>query len=166
MICPTLEGVQNVRKKKNPSRIEHTFSVRCQCGLVLSLHLPSVGRQVEAPEDLMRYIVPKGFIAIDGTSLTVCEVDTTERTFTVMLVAYTQVKKHEKKSQSHQKYSTPAANNDPRFFVCLFFSRKPTTGQTQSLFAMLLMLAIFYEGCAVFFFSNLAPENVLLRAFF
>ena len=39
----------------------------------------------------MRYIVPKGFIAVDGTSLTVCEVDTEECWFTFMLVAYTQV---------------------------------------------------------------------------
>lgn len=38
----------------------------------------------------MRYIVPKGFIAVDGTSLTVCEVDNEECWFTFMLVAYTQ----------------------------------------------------------------------------
>ncbi|CAM9635084.1 unnamed protein product, partial [Hapterophycus canaliculatus] len=36
------------------------------------------------------YIVPKGFIAVDGTSLTVCEVDSEECWFTFMLVAYTQ----------------------------------------------------------------------------
>mmetsp|Transcript_23130 Transcript_23130/g.52167 ORF Transcript_23130/g.52167 Transcript_23130/m.52167 type:complete len:234 (-) Transcript_23130:59-760(-) len=30
--------------------------------------------KVAAPPDLMRLVVPKGFIAIDGTSLTVCEV--------------------------------------------------------------------------------------------
>lgn len=46
--------------------------------------------QVKAPRDLMRYIVPKGFIAVDGTSLTVCEVDNEECWFTFMLVAYTQ----------------------------------------------------------------------------
>ncbi|RKP06971.1 hypothetical protein THASP1DRAFT_17747 [Thamnocephalis sphaerospora] len=42
---------------------------------------------------LMRYIVPKGFIALDGTSLTVCEVhDPTHAGpwFTIMLIAYTQ----------------------------------------------------------------------------
>lgn len=38
--------------------------------------------------DLMRYIVAKGYIAIDGTSLTV--VDTGEDWFNVTLVAYTQ----------------------------------------------------------------------------
>lgn len=47
--------------------------------------------QVKAPENLMRYIVPKGFIAVDGTSLTVCEVDNDECWFSFMLVAYTQV---------------------------------------------------------------------------
>lgn len=47
--------------------------------------------QVEVPQDLIRYIAPKGFIAVDGTSLTVCEVNNQERWFTFMLVAYTQV---------------------------------------------------------------------------
>lgn len=50
----------------------------------------SIVVKIKAPEELMRYIVPKGFIALDGTSLTVCEVDNRECTFTVMLVAYTQ----------------------------------------------------------------------------
>lgn len=40
----------------------------------------------------MRYVVPKGFIAIDGTSLTVCDVNHQEGWFSVMLVAYTQQK--------------------------------------------------------------------------
>ena len=43
---------------------------------------------VDAPSELMPYIVPKGFVALDGVSLTV--VDTTPRSFTVTLVAYTQ----------------------------------------------------------------------------
>lgn len=47
--------------------------------------------QVEVPQDLIRYIAPKGFIAVDGTSLTVCEVNNQECWFTFMLVAYTQV---------------------------------------------------------------------------
>ena len=38
----------------------------------------------------MKYIVPKGFIAIDGTSLTVCEVNAAESWFTFMLIEYTQ----------------------------------------------------------------------------
>ncbi|MEL7027612.1 MAG: riboflavin synthase [Pseudomonadota bacterium] len=43
---------------------------------------------VKAPAALMRYIVPKGYIAIDGTSLTV--VDVGPDWFTVTLIAYTQ----------------------------------------------------------------------------
>jgi riboflavin synthase len=41
---------------------------------------------------LMRYIVPKGFISIDGTSLTVIDTNTNEQWFTFMLVEYTQKK--------------------------------------------------------------------------
>ncbi|CAB9500520.1 Riboflavin synthase [Seminavis robusta] len=47
--------------------------------------------KVDDPE-LIRYIVPKGFIAIDGTSLTVVDVNTAEQWFTLMLVEYTQKK--------------------------------------------------------------------------
>ena len=42
--------------------------------------------------ELMPYIVPKGFIAIDGTSLTVVDVNREEQWFTFMLVDYTQKK--------------------------------------------------------------------------
>ncbi|BAM80834.1 riboflavin synthase alpha chain [Cyanidioschyzon merolae strain 10D] len=40
--------------------------------------------------DCFLYVVPKGFIAVDGVSLTVCDVNDRERTFTFMLVPYTQ----------------------------------------------------------------------------
>ncbi|MBI5292961.1 MAG: riboflavin synthase [Chloroflexi bacterium] len=43
---------------------------------------------VEAAPDLLRYLVPKGYIAVDGVSLTV--VDVLPDAFTFMLVAYTQ----------------------------------------------------------------------------
>ncbi len=43
---------------------------------------------VEALPELIRYIVPKGYIAVDGVSLTV--VDVLPDAFTFMLVAYTQ----------------------------------------------------------------------------
>lgn len=43
---------------------------------------------VEADPMLLRYIVPKGYIAVDGASLTV--VDVLADAFTFMLVAYTQ----------------------------------------------------------------------------
>jgi len=42
--------------------------------------------------DLLKYIVPKGFIAVDGTSLTVVDVFDDEACFNFMLVAYTQNK--------------------------------------------------------------------------
>jgi len=43
---------------------------------------------IEVPSNLMRYIVTKGYITLDGTSLTV--VDTGENWFNVTLVAHTQ----------------------------------------------------------------------------
>jgi riboflavin synthase len=48
--------------------------------------------KVSAPKELMKFVVPKGFIAVDGTSLTVCDVNHTEDWFTFMLVAFTQQK--------------------------------------------------------------------------
>lgn len=48
--------------------------------------------KVKVKRDLMRYIVPKGFIAVDGTSLTVVDVFENECCFNFMLVAYTQQK--------------------------------------------------------------------------
>lgn len=46
-------------------------------------------RIATAPE-LLRDIVVKGYIAIDGTSLTVCEVDRQQGWFSVMLISHTQ----------------------------------------------------------------------------
>lgn len=46
--------------------------------------------QVPKTTDLMSYIVPKGFIAIDGTSLTVVDTDPIQNTFRIMLIPYTQ----------------------------------------------------------------------------
>lgn len=52
--------------------------------------------KISFPYDYMRYVVPKGFIAIDGTSLTVCDVKSEgpdgDNWFTFMLVEYTQQK--------------------------------------------------------------------------
>jgi riboflavin synthase len=42
--------------------------------------------------DLLRYVVYKGFIALDGASLTVTKVDDAEGWWEVMLIAYTQEK--------------------------------------------------------------------------
>ena len=43
---------------------------------------------IDAPKDLLTYIVEKAYVAIDGTSLTVTAVD--EQSFSVMLVRHTQ----------------------------------------------------------------------------
>ena len=41
---------------------------------------------------LLPYIIPKGYVAIDGTSLTITGVSDNERTFGVMLIQHTQEK--------------------------------------------------------------------------
>ncbi len=46
--------------------------------------------RVRAPPEIVRYLVPKGYVAVDGTSLTVCDVNLQEHWFTFMLVEYTQ----------------------------------------------------------------------------
>lgn len=46
--------------------------------------------RISLSKDLMPYVVPKGYIAVDGTSLTVCDVNQQEGWFTLMLIAHTQ----------------------------------------------------------------------------
>ncbi|XP_027191909.1 riboflavin synthase [Cicer arietinum] len=48
--------------------------------------------KVRVDKDLLKYVVSKGFIAVDGTSLTVVDVFDDECCFNFMLVAYTQQK--------------------------------------------------------------------------
>ncbi|CAK8576535.1 unnamed protein product [Lathyrus sativus] len=48
--------------------------------------------KVRVEKELLKYIVPKGFIAVDGTSLTVVDVFDDEVCFNFMLVEYTQEK--------------------------------------------------------------------------
>ena len=48
--------------------------------------------RMRAPPDLAPYILKKGYIAIDGTSLTITEADPTTGIFAVMLVPHTQSK--------------------------------------------------------------------------
>ena len=59
-------------------------------GVVLTFHPggDSLWVTVEAAPQLLRYIVPKGYITVDGVSLTVVEVF--PESFTFMLVDYTQ----------------------------------------------------------------------------
>ncbi|KLO20182.1 Lumazine-binding protein [Schizopora paradoxa] len=42
------------------------------------------------PVDVMQYLIPKGYVALDGTSLTLTDVDDKERTFEIMLIKHTQ----------------------------------------------------------------------------
>jgi riboflavin synthase len=50
----------------------------------------SVWVTVRAPPEILRLLVPKGFVAVDGTSLTVVNVDEDGGWFDFMLVRYTQ----------------------------------------------------------------------------
>lgn len=46
--------------------------------------------RMQAPSDLAPYIIKKGYISIDGTSLTITEADPVTGIFAVMLVPHTQ----------------------------------------------------------------------------
>ncbi|CAH8385569.1 unnamed protein product [Eruca vesicaria subsp. sativa] len=63
-------------------------------GVIVSMEVEgdSLWVKVKAGEGLLKYIVPKGFVAVDGTSLTVVDVFDDESCFNFMLVAYTQQK--------------------------------------------------------------------------
>lgn len=45
---------------------------------------------IHVPQEYMKYVVEKGYITIDGASLTVCDVLDKEGSFTVTMIAYTQ----------------------------------------------------------------------------
>ena len=59
------------------------------CIMVLSTHEDGVGQsvEIELPTDLRPYIVSKGFVALNGASLTVVEVK--EDRFSIALIPYT-----------------------------------------------------------------------------
>jgi len=46
--------------------------------------------KISLSASLLPYVVNKGYIAVDGTSLTVCEVNQTEKWFNLMLISHTQ----------------------------------------------------------------------------
>eukprot|EP00440_Ansanella_granifera_P039780 gb/GFBE01043145.1/.p1 GENE.gb/GFBE01043145.1/~~gb/GFBE01043145.1/.p1 ORF type:complete len:245 (+),score=66.35 gb/GFBE01043145.1/:1-735(+) len=46
--------------------------------------------RISLSDDLLPFVVEKGYIAVDGTSLTVCEVNRQEKWFNLMLIAHTQ----------------------------------------------------------------------------
>eukprot|EP00747_Dinoflagellata_sp_TGD_P152222 gnl/TRDRNA2_/TRDRNA2_177280_c0_seq2.p1 gnl/TRDRNA2_/TRDRNA2_177280_c0~~gnl/TRDRNA2_/TRDRNA2_177280_c0_seq2.p1 ORF type:complete len:247 (-),score=52.51 gnl/TRDRNA2_/TRDRNA2_177280_c0_seq2:138-848(-) len=46
--------------------------------------------KISLSSELLPFVVPKGYIAVDGTSLTVCEVNHVDKWFNLMLIAHTQ----------------------------------------------------------------------------
>jgi len=46
--------------------------------------------KIALSDSILPFVVPKGYIAVDGTSLTVCEVNQQEKWFNLMLIAHTQ----------------------------------------------------------------------------
>jgi riboflavin synthase len=69
----------------------HIVQGHVDCTGVLRQRRPegnSVVITIEVPPAYVRYIVPKGFVALDGTSLTV--VDVVNSSFTVSLIPFTQ----------------------------------------------------------------------------
>ena len=71
----------------------HFVQGHVDCTATISKKTPegdSLWIELSVPKEFIKYIVPKGYVAIDGTSLTVCEVDAVNSTFTFMLVQYTQ----------------------------------------------------------------------------
>mmetsp|Transcript_81426 Transcript_81426/g.143774 ORF Transcript_81426/g.143774 Transcript_81426/m.143774 type:complete len:243 (-) Transcript_81426:191-919(-) len=46
--------------------------------------------RISLSDELLPFVIQKGYIAVDGTSLTVCEVNRREKWFNLMLIAHTQ----------------------------------------------------------------------------
>jgi riboflavin synthase len=86
----------------DPVNLERALTLNSRLGgHLVQGHIDGVGKiankrpevdailvNIAAPEELLRYVVEKGFIALDGASLTVTEVNS--RSFGVSLVPYTQ----------------------------------------------------------------------------
>ena len=60
-------------------------------GHIVAVHEPTNNRvlTIEVPQGMMKYVIQKGFIALDGCSLTVGEVERNIGTFTVWLIPET-----------------------------------------------------------------------------
>merc|ERR1740121_1191162 len=46
--------------------------------------------KISLSTELLPFVVQKGYIAVDGTSLTVCEVNQREKWFNIMMISHTQ----------------------------------------------------------------------------
>ena len=102
-VMPETVRLSNLRDLRSGDRVNLERTLRLMDGLdghIVSGHVEGIGviakcRQdgianvvtVKTPPELMRYILHKGSIAIDGISLTVTEV--TEDTFSVSLIPHT-----------------------------------------------------------------------------
>lgn len=89
-------------KPGDPVNLERALKLNGELGgHIVQGHIDDTGTVIErtpegkalrmrfaAPSELLRYIVPRGFIAIDGTSLTVTEVN--GQSFGVSLIPFTQ----------------------------------------------------------------------------
>ncbi len=106
----SVDVMLETRKRSNLGLLRHGDGVNLERPLALGAelgghlvqgHVDDTGRvasvtregeatllEFEAPSEVMRFIVPKGFIAVDGASLTVVDRDT--GSFSVSLVDYTQ----------------------------------------------------------------------------
>lgn len=69
----------------------HSITADPPNSLIYHFHVAPPNQDTRQPDFLM-YIVAKGYVALDGTSLTVIDVDWTNRLFSVMLIAYTQTR--------------------------------------------------------------------------
>lgn len=101
-VSQTLQGTTlGALRPGDPVNLERALRMDSRLGghLVLG-HVDAVGRiadltrrdsgcelSVEAPDEVMRYVAPKGSVAVDGISLTVVEV--TEGRFTVAVIPHT-----------------------------------------------------------------------------
>lgn len=102
-VMPETVRLSNLRELHNGDRVNLERTLRLQDGLdghIVSGHVEGIGvisqcrREgianvvtITTPPELMRYILHKGSIAVDGISLTVTEV--TPGTFSVSLIPYT-----------------------------------------------------------------------------
>lgn len=108
-IAPETLRLTNLGALKQDSRVNLERAVRADTrmgGHFVQGHVDTVAEILKVEQDgnaltfrfapkvreMMRYIVYKGFIAIDGTSLTITKVNNAEGWWEVMLIVYTQEK--------------------------------------------------------------------------
>jgi riboflavin synthase len=112
--------------------------------------------KISLSNDLLPYVVPKGYIAVDGTSLTVCDVNYEENWFNLMLISHTQQKIIMPKKKVGElvnleadcigKYAAAAVNGvSSRINVLEAQLRK-----TQAIATISLLLAVAFAGRAFY----------------